>query len=634
MTTPSLYRTVAVVAAAALMAAACASEQPTIPEAAPVTAAEVCPDGQHSHDGEGCHLDETAEPDSDDDEPLSFGVVIEPDPIDEPEAAAEGPTLAASPEVVAEGPATVTLTGEGFEPGTVVGTIACDTPEAVDAIRDFDLDPEQFCDFSTIEVHETDDAGGFTAVRDFDADSDVVWVAADATDPLASAPVAVQATEPDPEPEPAAEPEPDFEPEPEPAECPDGQHAHDGEGCHLDETAEPEPVPPPDDWHCVEVGDGVEECSPTDDYICTDTAEGRVCVPKDHETATRLEAEPEPEPAPAADSLPRCTEGYGAGRVRVLTGTTSGGAYSLVAAGEPDACERIKEWFPQALAAQRTGAAGGYSPCEYDGPDDIWVSGDLNPDPAVLVGCWPTVLPTAQTRAEIAEGGLAWAQDHSTLPPNSAAMIEALWGCYRDALTGPPPGWQGHVDRWPTVSSCNGVLQNFGNPVRNLGVAAGCAAVQYSARIEEFKERGTSVVETLTGNTGKQVGVYAGAFSWANCETRADRLMGFDPAIGSDASFEKRCAVVVAASAHDGDGDPDWATQVEDAFCGGTDGQRTAHLIDTADRLGWPLADDGANLGAWIASWLVPEGSVCHEKALLNAAANAVHWGAAKVQLC
>lgn len=560
----------------------------------------------------------------------------------------DGPVLTAEPAEVPEGPATVTLTGEGFEPGTVVGTVACDTLEAVDAVLDFGLDPERFCDFSTIEVHETDDDGGFTAVRDFDAGSDVVWVAADATDPLASAPVAVQATEPgpEPEPEPGAEAEADPQPEPVPGECPDGQHAHDGEGCHPDETAEPEQVPPPpDDWHCVEVGDGVVECAPTDDYICEDTAEGRVCDPKDAETAARVFPEPEPEPEPAPSLLPRCTEGSGAGRVRVLTGTTGGGAYSLEVDGGPDACERIKTWFTEALTAQRQNAAGGYFPCEYDGPDDLWTDTAPPPDPAVLVGCWPTVLATAQKRAQIAKRlaigesrpeALAWAQGHSTLPPNNREMIEALWGCYHEALAGPPVGYQGDVDRWPTVNFCNGALNNWGNPVRNIniGVDPACAAEHYSAGIEEFKERGTAVVETLTGNTGKQVGVYAGAFSWANCETRADRLLGFDPDVGTDAPFAERCAVVVAASAHDGDGDPDWAAQVEDAFCGGTGGQRTAHLTDTADRLGWPLADDGANRGAWIASWLVPEGSVCYEKALLNAAAASVYRRAVKVQRC
>lgn len=180
----------------------------------------------------------------------------------------------------------------------------------------------------------------------------------------------------------------------------------------------------------------------------------------------------EPEPPRAPDVLPRCTEGYGAGPVRVLAGTTAGGTYSLVAAGEPDACERIKTWFPQALAAQRASAAEGHFPCEYDGPADLWATGDMEPDPAVLVGCWPTLLPDPLERAKLAEilttGGsrseaLQYAQGSYILPPNSPAMIEALWDCYHDALTGPPDRRQGSIDHWPTVNSCNR-LSAFGNP--------------------------------------------------------------------------------------------------------------------------------------------------------------------------
>lgn len=38
--------------------------------------------------------------------------------------------------------------------------------------------------------------------------------------------------------------------------------------------------------------------------------------------------------------------------------------------------------------------------------------------------------------------------------------------------------------------------------------------------------------------------------------------------------------------------------------------------------------------GSWVASWLPPEGSVCWEKSLLNAAANAVYDPGVKVALC
>ena len=611
-----------------------------------------------------------------------------PEPDLEPETVEVfEPSLTVVPVNVVEGRNTFTLQGSGFDPDLAIFTMMCDLAdglsedEMVAAVDSLDASD---CDLGSLEPATVNSGGSFAVTRDAVAVSDFVWVASDpgriqaagaavfvgpAPEPEPTTTTTAQpepepepTTEPgpapNPEPEPTAEPEPQADPPPttttapEPEECPDGQHAHDGEGCHLDETAESEPVaPPPDDWHCVEVGEGVVECSPTDDYICADTAEGRVCEPRDAETAARLAAEdepepepapePEPEPEPAAGLLSRCTEGYGAGRVRILTGTTAGGTYSLVAEGEPDACERIKTWFTQALTAQRTSAAEGYFPCEYDGPDDIWVAGDLPADPAVLVGCWPTRLPDLQTRAliasELAYGGsdseaLSYAQGHASLPPNSPEMIEALWDCYHDALAGPPEDWQGHVDRWPTVNFCNGVLYSFGNPVRRMGVDPGCAAVQYSAGIEEFKERGTAVSETLTSNIGKRVAVYAGDYSWAGCDTHADRLLEWaDPDMGDDASFAERCAVVIDAAA---DADQDAAAAaaavyklslsayvdvIKDMFCAGT----------VAGLESYPEFH-----GPYAASWLPPQGSVCWEKALLSAAVEAVYDRPVRGKLC
>ena len=346
-----------------------------------------------------------------------------------------------------------------------------------------------------------------------------------------------------------------------------------------------------------------------------------------------------PEPPRAPDVLPRCTTSYGAGRVRVLAGTTGGGYYDLVAAGEPDACERIKSWFTQALNNERRKAEEGHYPCEYDGPDDIWIAGDLNPDPAVLVGCWPTVLPDPQTRAQIAEGialgesraeALAVAQRASTLPPNSRAMIEALWNCYHDALAGPPDGWQGNIDQWPTVSFCNAGLSNFGNPVRNLGVSPGCAASRYSSRTDEFKEHGTDLAETLPG-ISRPVSVYAGAFSWVGCETRADRLLGANPGVGAGAPFAERCAAIIDAAAQAAQSAAaaaaavyslsmgDYIDAMKDMFCAGTAAGLKAH----------PEFH-----GPWAADALPPEGSVCFEKALLNAAAQAVYDEPVTVKLC
>ena len=347
----------------------------------------------------------------------------------------------------------------------------------------------------------------------------------------------------------------------------------------------------------------------------------------------------EPEPPRAPDSLPRCTESYGAGRVRVLAGTTGGGTYDLVAAGEPDACERIKSWFTQAVEAQRRQAADGHFPCEYDGPDDLWAEVAPPPDPAVLVGCWPTLLPDPLTRAKLAEiltdGGsrseaLAYAQGSYILPPNSGEMIEALWGCYHDALAGPSDDWQGSIDRWPTVNFCNGVLSSFGNPIRNLDVSPACAARQYTDGIAEFKERGTAVTETRTAASGNPVPVYAGAFSWSNCDTVADRLL-WATDIAAGATFAERCAAVIDTAVHAGQDTAAEAAAVyglslegyidglKDTFCAGTVAGLKAH----------PEFH-----GPWVATWLPPEGAVCWEKALLNAAAEAVYDRPVRVPLC
>ena len=235
-----------------------------------------------------------------------------------------------------------------------------------------------------------------------------------------------------------------------------------------------------------------------------------------------------------------------------------------MAAGEDDACELIQTWFPQALQAERERAAEGSYPCEYDGPEDLWDTNIAATDPAILVGCWPTLLPTPTNRELVAEGGLSWAQGLATLPPNSLVMVEALWSCYHEALTGPPKGSQ--IGQWPTVLSCNRDLESFGNPIRQLGVTPACAAEHYLSQIEEFKQRGTSVVETITRTDGSSLAVYAGAYSWANCFTRADRLTGISPDLPESAPFAERCAAAVEGALHDIDGDPEWAAPNRRSF--------------------------------------------------------------------
>ena len=634
------FRTINVagaIIAAAMIAAACGSDDDTT--VAPVTAAETtttAPEtdgtvpirGEHTCDlGEGqiegayCLVDGQWWFDA------GAGFWVEsdgPTPTTTTVAEPPVPSLAVEPVEVEEGPNTFTLEGTGFDPGTLVGTVICDTPSVAGAVIDSEAMPDEYCDLESLEVHQVDEVGNFTSERDVVVSDDVLWVVGDATDPLAFAPVdVVPASETDDEQTtPSVPTVSDVVPEPEPEPAP------------TQETApepEPEPdtvLPPPDDWHCVTTEHGTEVCSPTDDYECVETAEGRVCGEKEPV------ATPEPEPDPAPDVLSRCTEGYGSGRVRTLTGTTVGGTYSFVAAGDDDACELIQSWFPQALQAERERATDGSYPCEYVAPDDLWDT-NVATDPAILVGCWPTLLPTPTNRELLAEadGDVSWVQGHTALPPNNLAMVEALWDCYHEALTGPPEGSQ-QINQWPTVLSCNRDLESFGNPIRQLGVRPACAAESYKAQVDEFKQRGTSVVETITRADGSSVAVYAGAYSWANCSTRADLLTGIYPDLPASASFSERCSAAVEGASHDIGGDPEWAAQIEGAFCDGPEGQRSAHLIEAADRFGWPLADDGANLGAWILSWLTPEGSVCFERAFMNAAANAVNGQATKVAFC
>ena len=70
-------------------------------------------------------------------------------------------------------------------------------------------------------------------------------------------------------------------------------------------------------------------------------------------------------------------------------------------------------------------------------------------------------------------------------PPNDPPMVEALYDCYRDALQGPPPG-MGVTRRTAHGSAvqptATRVLNNFGNPVRSLGVTPQCAAEQFAGQ--------------------------------------------------------------------------------------------------------------------------------------------------------
>ena len=153
--------------------------------------------------------------------------------------------------------------------------------------------------------------------------------------------------------------------------------------------------------------------------------------------------------------------------------------------GGEDSCERIMAWWEQARAAEADRIARGQYPCEYAAAYNYWPRHEVQTNgPAVLVGCWPRVLmpgdaDSAGRRTDPAAEALRlWDREgFGTNPPNDPPMVGALYDCYRDALEGPPPGWAPPAGgEWPTVSLCNLVLEDFGNPVRGLGVSPQCAA--------------------------------------------------------------------------------------------------------------------------------------------------------------
>ena len=594
--------------------------------------------------------------------PLDGGPVPEAEAAPEAEAGVEppaGPTLDAAPVAVAAGEATVTLTGEGFEPGELVATVACDTPPDPDIVFDPDLDAEALCDFGTLAIHEVDPGGEFHTHRSFLASEDVLWVAVDDTAALAYAAVVVQ--EPDPATEPAPAPTTTTRPAAAPTttsppptttttaapptptttttapaaqpECPDGEHAHDDLGCHPDDTASEQVPLPPDDWYCVPVSEGVVECSDSDDYICADTDEGRVCEPKDEETAARLAAEPEPEPEPAAwlvgEPLEQCASDvgwYGAGRVSVLAGTTAAGYYEPVVRGGSDSCERIKAWWGEITAGEAERMWQGQYPCEYASASSDWEGYPDANGPALLAGCWPRLLEGGHEKALRDKGyDTAHVENNYILPPNEPPLVAALYGCYRDALSGPPPGWTSPGGgEWMTVHFCPLPLTDLGNPVRYLGVTAECAAEQYTGQVAEHKARDRAELV----RDGERGLYYVGDYSWANCETHADRLL---PAELRTASFRQRCEAVIDAAAREDE-------NAADAAAEGYGLSRADYL---AEMKAMHCAGTAENLkqypqfhGEWVVSWLPQEGSVCFQAALLNAARTAVYDQATKAKFC
>ena len=350
--------------------------------------------------------------------------------------------------------------------------------------------------------------------------------------------------------------------------------------------------------------------------------------------AVFLEA-PEPEvPAvtaavePISEPLTRCAPAGspGATRVSVLAGTTADGFYEPVVTGGEDSCERIKAWWDEIRQAEADRIAGGQYPCEYAAAYNYWPLTNQTNGPAMLVGCWPRMLwPGANGIADkdpdpAAEAFRLWHREgFSILPPNHPAIVEALYGCYRDVLEGPPPGWTSPAGgEWPTVDFCNALFSSYGDPVRDMGVTPQCAADQIGGEVAERKTRGF---------VGEDLGyvIYAGDFSWANCSTSASRLLpeGLN-------TYSERCEAVIDASAGSATdqladaadvGRDQVIAAVKAMFCNGT---KTA--LRDHSRLYDVFVPHWTHppYGNFVANWTPPEGSICYEAAMLVAAQKTV----------
>ena len=586
----------------------------------------------------------------------------EPEPVQ-----ASAPSLVVDPVMVPQGLTTFALSGSGFDPSLAIFTMMCLLPEGLpeDATEDelnaaTALVDVSDCDLGSLEAAEVNSGGFFAVTRDAVAVSDFVWVASDHERvQSAAAVVTVEPTpaptepgptttttttappEPEPEPEPDSEPEATPEPEPEPE--PEPQPEPEPEPEPVTTTTAPVSVEGPGPWDRARLEpvaaaelwpEGDQDGFPyPEDYFCQYIDEALDCWHEQPDTATTEPPEPdpetEPEPEPAAwlvgEPLEQCAsevDWYGATRVSALVGTTAAGHYEPVVQGGSDSCERIKAWWDQITAAEAERMLEGQYPCEYATADGHWENYPDANGPALLVGCWPRLLEGGNEKALRAEGhDTSYVEDHYILPPNEPPLVSALYGCYRDGLSGPPPGWTSPGGgEWMTVNFCPLLINSFGNPVRYLGVTAECAAEQYVGLVAERKARGD-----VASHGGYQ---YAGDYSWANCETHADRLL---PADLRTAGFRQRCEAVIDAAAAARRGDTDAAADRYGLSRADYLAEmKTMHCAGTSENLKrYPQFH-----GEWVVSWLPQEGSVCWEAALLNAARTSVYDQATKVKFC
>ena len=394
-------------------------------------------------------------------------------------------------------------------------------------------------------------------------------------------------------------------------------------------------------------------------YGC-ETEPLRFC-PRDDVTRAQMasflvRASAAPAVAGVSEPLERCaTDWYGAGQMSVLVGTTADGFYEpVVVIGGAGACEQIKAAWDDIRAAEATRIAEGQYPCEYAAAYNYWPLDEVQTNgPAMLVGCWPRILRPGDVystgrRADPDQEALRlWNREGFwILPPNDPPMIEALYGCYRDALQGPPPGWEPATPAggWVTVNVCNSRLDAYGNPVRSLGVTPACAAEQYAGRIAERKAVGFIGKEfPWEDGTGSAV-EYDGDYSWANCATSASRLLDGHPA--ESGTYSQRCEAVVDAAAgvstfhtletwqlaQNANTTVDRVIAVVKAmFC--EDGTRdTVRGQGRAYQAFVPHWVD--SYADFVALWMPPEGSVCYEAAILEAARKATHGAWGRVLYC
>lgn len=296
----------------------------------------------------------------------------------------------------------------------------------------------------------------------------------------------------------------------------------------------------------------------------------------------------------------------GSGVLAVLAGTTAGGVYQpIVSPGTSGSCERIMEWWEQARRAEAERINRGEYPCEYVRPPKGYDVGDAGwtHGPPYFVGCWPV-------RTSHDARGLV------RYPPNSPPFVEAAWNCYKTALEGSPPGWDGYW--WPTVVDCHNALTSYGYPMLQMGIDPACAAESYTRRVAEW----------MVGELPFEHGYYAGSNSWTNCSTRAERMV---PDTGQ--TFQQRCRAVIAAAAID----PPTAENIER--------QAAVHGVEPADYLtewgnlvcwDWPTETmENAEINGiplvdrvFIAHWHVLPEAQCYQQVILNLAESYLRGGA------